>query len=133
METGGLNSPPHTVRAEQVQDLPMSLNAYRSMGLDDTHPNVLKGLADVVAEPLYIIFGKLWLSDEVLGDWKKGHVTSIYKKVSKKDPGYYRPVSLTSVPVKIMEQICLDDTLDCKRNECVIRDSQHGFIREGHV
>ena len=98
-----------------------------------TDGRVLKELGDVAAKLFSIISEKLWLSDEVLGDWKKGHVTSIFKKVSKKDPGYYRPVSLTSVPVKIMEQICLDDTLDCKRNECVIRDSQHGFIREGHV
>ena len=120
METGGLNSPPHTVRAEQVQDLPMSLNAYRSMGLDDTHPNVLKGLADVVAEPLYIIFGKLWLSDEVLGDWKKSHVIPIYKKGSKDDPGNSKPVRLTSVPVKIIEQILLDDMLNHMRNEHVI-------------
>ena len=59
------------------------------------------------------IFAKSWLSAEVLDDWRKGHVTPIYKKGNKKDPGNYRLVS-------VMEKILLDDMLDHVRNENVI-------------
>ena len=66
------------------------------------------------------MFEKSWLRGEVLDDWKKGYITLVYKKGSDEDPENNRPVSLTFVPGKIMEQILLGDILGHMRNERVI-------------
>ena len=99
----GDQNKPFSIQDEIVLDLLRKLDAYKSMGLDGLHPRVLRELADVVAKLLSIAFWQSWLTGDVLVDWKLTNVTPIFKKVRKDDPGSYRPISLTSVPGKVME------------------------------
>ena len=98
------------------------------MGSDGMHPRVLRELAEVIAEPLSIIFERSWRTGEVPEVWRIANVTPIFKKGRKEDLGNYRPVSLTSVPGKILEQL-IQDAMSKQLEEKLMRSSQHGFIK----
>jgi len=54
----------------------------------------------MIVKLISITLGKSWQSSEVPTGWKRGNITSIFKKSKKEDPGNYRIVSLTSVPAR---------------------------------
>ncbi|KFV96315.1 hypothetical protein N326_00662, partial [Eurypyga helias] len=103
---GEQNKPP-MIHEEMVRHLLHQLDTHKSMGPDGIHPRAQRELADVLAKPLSIIYQQSWLTGEVPRDWRLADVIPIYKKGRREDPGNYRPVSLTSVPGKIMEQAIL--------------------------
>jgi len=96
------------VEEDCVRDHLSNLDAHKSMGPDGMHPQVLRELADVIAEPLSILFKRSWRTGEVSEDWRKANVTPIFKKGQKEDPGNYRMVRLTSILGKKAAQFILE-------------------------
>jgi len=113
------------VEADRVRDHLSNLDTHKSIGLDGMH--LLRDLADVIAKPLSIIFERSWRTGELPEDWRKARVTPAVKNGKKDDPGNYRPISLTSFPGKVMEQLILDIISKQAEEKKVIRSSPHGF------
>ncbi|RMC19979.1 hypothetical protein DUI87_00824 [Hirundo rustica rustica] len=120
---------PLIIQEVAVRELLKCLDIHKSMGPDGIHPRVMRELSDELAKPLSIIYHQSWLTGEVPNDWKLANVTPIHKKGAKEDPGNYRPVSLTSVPGKIMEQFILSAITQNLQDGQGIRPSQHVFRR----
>ncbi|GAB0179869.1 mitochondrial enolase superfamily member 1 [Grus japonensis] len=117
------------VEEYRVRDHLGNLDIHTSfMGPDGMHPQVLRELADVIARPLSIIFERSWRTGEVPEDWRKAYVTPVFKKGKKEDPGSYRPVSLISIPGKVMERL-IPWVINKHVEEKAIGSGQHGFTK----
>ena len=86
------------ITEEKVDKLISKLKPSKSQGPDNFHPKLIKETANELKKPLTIICKK---SVEI---WKKAKVTAIFKKGDRKRAENYRPISLTSVPDKILEK-----------------------------
>uniref|UniRef100_A0A670IJS6 Reverse transcriptase domain-containing protein n=1 Tax=Podarcis muralis TaxID=64176 RepID=A0A670IJS6_PODMU len=117
------------ITKEIVHEYLASLDVFKSPGPDELHPRVLKELADVISEPLAVIFENSWRTGEVPADWRRANVVPIFKKGKREDPNNYRPVSLTSIPGKILEQIIKQTVCEHLERNAVITNSQHGFLK----
>jgi len=100
-----------------------------SPGPDGLHPMVLVNCAASVAEPLAIMFQESFQSAILPSDWKSANIVPIFLKSDKTDPNNYRPVSLTSVPCKIMESIIKDSITTFLEQNQITSHSQHGFTK----
>ncbi|GAB0179594.1 mitochondrial enolase superfamily member 1 [Grus japonensis] len=78
---------------------------------------------------LFVTSEKSWQSSEFLTNWKRGMITTIFKKGKKEDLGNCRPFSPTSAPGKIREQTLLETMVRHMEKKEVIGESQHGFTK----
>ena len=78
------------------------LDGSKSLGPDGIHPNLLKRFSNDFANILFYIFNKSLESGLLPSDWKSANIVPIHKKDSKLLAKNYRPISLTSIVVKIL-------------------------------
>ncbi|MBM6549284.1 reverse transcriptase family protein [Streptococcus dysgalactiae] len=111
-----------------VYKLLKSLNPYSSLGPDKIHPRILKEAATSLAGPLCSVFHAS-LSQGILPDiWKEAVVTPIFKTGDRHDPKSYRPISLTSIPCKILERLIKRRIMTHLLSNQLISPAQHGFL-----
>ena len=61
--------------------------------------------------------------------WRTEHIVPVFKKGADGDISNYRPISLTSVPSKIMDRIVTSKILDHLYLNNIMSPAQHGFLR----
>ena len=105
------------------------LNRTKSPGFDEIHPHVLAELSEVLTEPLQIIFSSTIAESELPEDWKEASVTALFKKGDKENVENYRPVSLTCIACKVLENIIRDDIISHMTSNNLISDRQYGFVK----
>ena len=96
-----------TITRQEVCNLMKSLKEDKSPGVDNVHPKpkVLSRCHETLSHPLQLIFSQSLLEGKLPQQWKDANVTPLHKKGPKSEVGNYRPVSLTSIPCKLLETI----------------------------
>ena len=93
------------ITVEEVTSHLRNINPNKSPGPDGLHPLVLKKLADILAEPLTLLFNLSLNEGRLPTEWKKAVIKPMYKSGDRCAPVNYRPVSLTCILCKVMEKI----------------------------
>ena len=80
-----------------------TLNSAKASGPNDWPLLSLKKCREQLCLPLSILFTKSFNSSSLPDAWKEALIAPIFKKGDRTVPSNYRPISLTSPIVKIME------------------------------
>ena len=110
-----------------VREKLQKLNPDKSPGPDDIHPLLLKECAYVLSQPLSLIFQQSFDTGTLPADWRTASIVPIFKKGNRTDKTNYRPVSLTSVPCKIMESLIKGKLMNFLESNDLLCRAQHGF------
>ena len=115
-----------TITSDIVRKKLLRLKANRASGPDLISVNVLRYCPNF-ALPLTLIFNNSVQTGTLPQDWRDAHVSPIHKKGSRSKSGNYRPVSLTSQIVKLLERLFQDHLLKVINKNKTISCHQHGF------
>ena len=106
-----------------------SFKRNKSPGIDEISSTYALKIKEIIAKPLTCIFNRSFQYNEIPIDWKKGIITPIFKKGSRKSVENYRPVSLTCIFGKIMEKIIKNYLETFLLDKNYINSTQHGFSK----
>ena len=115
------------ISTKGVHKLLINLKPFKATGPDGLPPFILKELAYELAPTFKLLFEASLCQGTLPTDWKSAFVTPIFKKGDPLLASNYRPVSLTSVPSKVMEHIVSSHIMKHLENHGILCDNQHGF------
>jgi hypothetical protein len=115
------------VDVEGVLKLLSSVKVNKATGPDQIPARILKECSSAIAPIFTKIFQKSLDTGTLPKDWREAFITPIYKKGDKANPANYRPVSLTSIPSKLLEHIIHHHIMNHLDQFNLLSDHQHGF------
>ena len=102
-------------------------NPKKTTGPDHVSPRDLSLIGDSVIHSLLPIFRKSVSDASFPLSWKLSRVNPIFKKGSSTDVNNYRPISLLSIPGKILEDVVSDTLNNHIESQCLLSHKQWGF------
>ena len=114
-----------------VEKLLKNLQQHKATGPDLIPNLVLKTCSSSIAPILALIYQRSLDSGKLPSDWLTANISAAFKKGNRHLAENYRPISLTSVPCKILEHIICRHLLKHLENFKILTHLNHGF-RSGY-
>ena len=114
--------------AMEIKRLLSNVNSNKACGPDGIHGKILKQCAVGLAHPLSMLFRLSYNCGSLPKDWRVANVVPVHKKGSKDNIENYRPISLTSLVMKIFERVLKKEILN--RTTHLLDERQHGFLSQ---
>ena len=113
--------------SEDIHRLLTSLPQKTDSGPDGISSQMLKHTACAIAPQLSTLFNLSLSSGIVPTDWKLSNVTPVYKAGDPKLVSKYRPISLLSLPSKLLERFVHNKLLHNLLSNSLLFHTQFGF------
>ena len=111
-----------------VHSVIIFLDNSKATGPDMIHNKLLIATADIITEPLTILFNRCLNEGIFPNIWKFAHVTPLHKKGPENLCNNYRPISLLSCVGKVLERCVHSRVLNYLKVNEIITQSQSGFM-----
>nr|KAG5693286.1 hypothetical protein BaRGS_011607 [Batillaria attramentaria] len=102
-----------------------SLKSGKAAGPDGIPPEALKADIQTSTDMLHPLLRKIWESESVPHDWKKGHLVKLPKKGDLSSCSNWRGIMLLSIPGKVLTRIILERLKTAL--DKTLREEQAGF------
>jgi len=119
--------PPLELTEESVMKQLALLDVNKSAGPDGLHPHLLHECRTEIVYPLSKLIRLSLDSSKLPAEWKVAYITPIHKKGRKDSVENYRPISITSVVVMLLERIVNKAVIDHLDRNHLLNSYQHGF------
>ena len=128
--TKATNAPPIQpikISSQGVAKLLSDLQPHKTPGPDGIPNTVLKSCANNIAPALSLIHQRSLDTGSLPSHWLTANISAAFKKGDRHLAENYRPISLTSVPSKILEHVICRHLLNHLENNKILTNLNHGF------
>ena len=119
-----------SITEAEIEKRLRKMKRFGAPGPDKIFTSFLQDYCNELKGPLCDIINSSYQTTNVPEMWRTAAVTPIFKKGSKFQVNNYRPISLTSIPCKIMETILKEQIVDHLTKHSLIKPTQFGFMKK---
>ena len=116
-----------TFTDEEVYNELKALSTLKACGPDGVPPLRLLKSAEHITSPFTNLFNKSLSSGQLPLDWVSANVIPVHKKLDKSVLFNYRPISLTSIIVKVLERLICHCLVSLLEDSGQLSDYHYGF------